>query len=277
MAILLDGKKLAEKITTELKTTITEHGKKLSLAVIRVGSDPVIAKFVEQKKRLAGNLGVDFRIYNYEASISTNELRKRISVIVHEADPDGVIIQLPLPAPVNTQYILNSIPPEKDVDVLSARSLGNFSTGKTEIFPPVVAAIKVLFEEYGIDYRTKHAVVVGAGMLVGKPVAAWLLNEKVPFSIVDEHTPDISVFTKQADIIVSGVGKPGLITGDIVKEGVVVIDAGTSESNGKLAGDADFESVSKKASYITSVPGGVGPLTVVMIYKNLLAFAEKRR
>ncbi len=211
-------------------------------------------------------------------------MRKRIAIIVHEADPDGIIIQLPLPPRISTQYILNSVPPEKDVDVLSARAVGDFSVGKSKVLPPVVGAIAALFHEYGIDYKTKHVVVVGAGALVGKPVAAWLANEKVSFTVVDENTPDISEFTKKADIIISGVGKSGLITDDMVKVGAVVIDAGTSEgspSTGSgrqvsLVGDVDFDSASKKASHITPVPGGIGPLTVAMIYKNLLTLATRK-
>lgn len=274
MAALLDGRKLAGKILGEVKSEIESAKKKLSLGVVVVGEDPVIRKFINEKKRAAGEIGVDFRIYDYPRDISTNELRKRIAVIVHDAKLDGIVIQLPLPAHISTQYILNSVPPEQDVDLLSARSQGNFFAGKTDVIPPVAGAVRALFEEYGIDYRNKYIVVVGAGMLVGKPIAAWLLNEKVSFSVVEEQTADISQFTKNADIIVSGVGKPDLITGDMVKEGVVVIDCGASESAGKLSGDVNFDSVSPKASFITPVPGGIGPVTVAMVYKNLSALAR---
>lgn len=287
--IIFDGRALAQKILAGLKAEIGER--KLSLAVVIVpGSpqatgipaeglgiekNPVIQKFVSQKKKTAQELGVDFRVYEYPADVSTNDLRKRLATIVHDADPDGIIIQLPLPEHINQQYILNSVPPEKDVDVLSARAVGDFSVGKSKILPPIVGAIKALFEEYGIEYRVKHVVVIGAGRLVGKPVAAWLANEKVSFSVVDENTADISEFTKKADIIISGVGKPGLITGDMVKDGVVMIDCGISESGGALKGDADFDSVGKKAAYLSPVPGGIGPLTVAMIFKNLLILAKK--
>ncbi len=289
--IILDGKALAAKILEGLKAEI--GAKKLSLTVVVVGENPVIQKFIAKKKKVAQELGVDFRIYDYPADISANDLRKRLATIVHQADPDGIIIQLPLPPHINTQYILNSVPPEKDVDVLSARAVGDFAVGKAKVLPPVVGAIHALFQEYGIDYRARHVVVVGAGTLVGKPVAAWLANEKVSFTVVDENTPDISVFTQKGDIIISGVGKPGLITGDMVKEGAVVVDAGTSVSHqppatsnqqgarswkpgAALAGDVDFSSVSQKAAYITPVPGGVGPLTVAMIYRNLLTLATPR-
>lgn len=274
MATVLDGKAIAAKILAGLKAEI--GSRKLSLAAVMVGADPVVAKFVVQKQKAAEGLGVDFRTYEYPAEISTNELRKRIAQIVHDADPDGVIVQLPLPQHVNARYILNSVPPEKDVDVLSARAVGDFAVGKARVSPPVVGAIQALFGEHGIEYRSKHVAVVGAGTLVGKPVAAWLANEKVSFTLVDEHTPDIAAFTGKADILITGVGKPALITGDMVKEGAAVIDAGTSEAGGKLAGDVDFDSVSGKAGYLTPVPGGVGPLTVAMIYKNLVMLAKER-
>ena len=214
--VILDGKSLAGKIIAGLKDEFSRLTKRPTLAVVVVGEDLVIRRFIEQKKKIAEELGVDFRTYEYPADISTNELRKRIATIVHDADPNGIIIQLPLTGHINTQYILNSIPPEKDVDVLSARAVGDFSVGKSKVLPPVVGAIAAFFEEYGIDYRKKHVVVVGAGRLVGKPVALWLANEKVSFTVVDENTSDITPFVKGADIIISGVGKPGLITGDMI-------------------------------------------------------------
>ncbi len=271
--VILDGKALAAKILAGLKSEIGDR--KLSLAAVVLGDNPVIQKFITQKEKVAEKLGVDFRVYDYEAAISTNELRTRIATIVHDADPDGIIIQLPLPEQLNTQYILNSVPPEKDVDMLSARAVGDFAVGKSKILPPVVGAIRAFFEEYGIDYRSGHVVVVGAGTLVGKPVATWLANEKVSFTVVDENTPDISEFTQKADILIVGIGKPGFITGDMMKEEAVVMDAGTSEAGGKLAGDVDYDSVSPKAAYLTPVPGGIGPLTVVMIFRNLLVLSCK--
>lgn len=272
--IILDGKALAAKIISGLKAEIGE--KKFSLAAILIGDDPVIGKFVAQKKKTADELGVDFRIYRHGQDISTNELRKRIAVIAHEADPDGIIIQLPLPPHISGQYVLNGVPPKKDVDVLSARAIGDFAVGRSKIFPPVVGAVKTVFDEYRIDHRSGRVVLVGAGELVGRPLSLWLLNEKATFSVVGSTTPDIGEFTKKADILISGVGKPGLVTGDMIKDGAVVIDCGTSESGGALKGDVDFDSVGPKTSFITPVPGGVGPITVAMIFKNLLLLAKKK-
>lgn len=275
--VMLDGKALAEKILAVLKDEYDRLPKKPALAAVVVGGDTVVRKFIERKKNIARELGVDFRVYDYPVEISTNELRKRIATVVHDTDPTGLIIQLPLPPHVNQQYILNAVPPGKDVDVLSARAVGDFAVGKSDILPPVVAAVKALLEEYRVDYRAKHVLVLGAGTLVGRPVVLWLANEKISFTLADEHTRDLSTRTKQADIIISGVGKPGIVNGGMVQEGAVVLDAGTSESAGKLVGDIDFDSVSKKAAYLTPVPGGVGPLTVAMVYRNLLTLASARR
>lgn len=272
--ILLDGKKLAQKMLDILKKEISESKKELRLAAVFVGDNQITKKFLEQKKGAAQDIGLGLRIYDFPETISTNELRGRLAEIVHEEKNTGVIVQLPLPEHINTQYILNAIVPEKDVDVLSARALGNFFVGKSEVLPPVVGAVRAFFDEYGIECRGKHAVVVGAGKLVGKPVAVWLMNEGAAVSVVNEFTKDTSEFTKRGDIIISGAGKPKLITGDMVKEGVVVIDAGTSEAEGKVVGDVDFDSVSPKASFITPVPGGVGPVTVAMLFKNLISLAK---
>lgn len=244
------------------------------LAVVVVGKDPVVAKFIEQKKKAAESVGIEVRIYPFEEKVTTNELRKRLAEIVHEKKNTGVIVQLPLPAHVNSQYILNAVTPGKDADMLSSRALGNFVTGKSAIFPPVVGAARALFEEYGIDYKNKYIAVVGAGNLVGKPMALWLLNEKTTFSVVRSSTKNPEEFLRRADVIISGIGKPKFITADMVKEGAVIIDAGTSESAGKIAGDVDFDSVSPKASFITPIPGGVGPVTVAVLLKNLVMLTK---
>ena len=275
--VLLDGNALAQKIEKEIREAFLHTKKKLRLAIVVVGEDPVVRAFIEQKRKVASRLGIDTRVYPFVAEITTNELRKRIAEIVHEKKNSGVIIQLPLPQQINTQYILNSIPPEKDVDMLSARSIGNFTVGKSPIMPPVVGAIHMFFDEYGIAYREKSIAIVGAGNLVGRPMALWLARERIPFSLIEKDTPAPEKILREADIIISGVGTPGLITGDKVKEGVVVIDAGTSESGGKVVGDVDFDSVSKRASFITPVPGGIGPVAVAMLFKNLVTLSLGNR
>lgn len=273
---LFDGKKLSKKILEEVKKEITDSKRKLRLAVVMAGENPVAEKFIERKKKTAKEIGVDVRTYSFDVSISTSELRGRLAEIVHEEKNTGVIVQLPLPGHINAQYILNAVPPEKDVDVLSAKALGNFFVGKPAVMPPVVGAIKAFFDEHQLEAEGKYAVVVGAGRLVGRPAAVWLMNEGATVSVVNEYTKDIAGFTSQADIVISGVGIPKLITADWIKEGAVVIDAGTSESEGKIVGDVDFDSVSQKAFYVTPVPGGIGPLTVAMLFKNLLILSKIR-
>ena len=270
----IDGKKMAEEIKTELKAETLKLGKKLRLAVVKVGGDKVMEKFLEQKKRFGSTVGVDVRIYELQENISTNQLRKKLAEIVHIKENTGVIIQLPLPTQINTQYILDAIIPEKDPDMLSSKSIGLFASGRSRILPPVVGAIKYIFDKNNIDVKGKAVTVIGAGRLVGKPATAWLINLGAVVTVLDENTSDASRFTLQADVIISGAGKPNLINADMVKEGVVAIDCGTSESEGKVVGDLDH-AISKKASLFAPVPGGVGPLTVAMLFKNLLELAQK--
>lgn len=275
--ILLDGKKLAERVLSELKDEIAALPKQPRLGVVVVGNDPVTASFVEQKKKAARAAGIDVRVYPFPETVTTNELRKQIAIIVHEKKNSGVIIQLPLPEHINKQYILNAIPPEKDADVLSARALGNFVVGKSKIMPPVIGAVKLLLDEYAISYHGKQIVIVGAGSLVGRPSALWLLQEGVLFSVLTDEAKQPEDLLTRADIVITGVGKPGLIKGDMLKEGAVVFDAGTSESQGRVVGDADYDSVSVKAAYLTPVPGGIGPLTVAVLFRNLLTLARDKK
>ncbi len=273
--VLLDGKKLSQKILDEIREEISRTQKKLRLAIIVVGDNPVINKFIEQKKKTAEGLGIDVRIYPFEESITTNELRQRIADIVHEEKNSGVIVQLPLPPHINKQYILNAVPPTKDVDMLSSRSVGLFATGKSPIFPPVVGAIKAFFDDYAISLEGKEVLIMGAGSLVGRPVALWLLGQARPFSIITDQSSNPEKFITNADVIISGIGRPKFLTGEKIKDGVIIIDAGTSESEGKLVGDTDFESVGSKASFMTPVPGGIGPVTVAILFKNLVTLSKK--
>lgn len=255
--MIIDGKKIAE----EIKASLSAKG--LKLAIVQVGDDEASNKFIEHKQKFAEEIGVETRIYNLPKNISTSQLRLKMAEISHIKENNGVILQLPLPKQINTQYVLNGIIPAKDVDVLCSRAFGDFVTGHSKILPPVVAAIKIIFEKYNIEVKGKNIVVVGAGRLVGKPAATWLINQEATVSVLNEFTPDISKFTREADIIVAGTGKPSLIKPDMVKDGVIIIDAGS------LIGDVD-PAVEKKSSLFTPVPGGIGPLTVAMVFKNLI-------
>lgn len=273
--MIIDCRKITEEIKEKLKKEIEASKKKLKLAIVQAG--PVRGGicenpsdiFVKQKVKFAEEIGVKTRIYNFPAGISTNKLRQKMAEISHIKENHGVILQLPLPEQINTQYVLNGIVVKKDVDVLSSRAFGDFATDRSKIFPPVVGATKIVLDRAGIDLRGKHAVVIGRGILVGKPAAVWLINQGATVSVLNSATPDISKFTKEADIILTGIGKPHFITADMVKDGVVIIDAGTSARGGKLAGDVEPR-VTEKTAFFTPVPGGIGPLTVATVFKNLL-------
>lgn len=272
--ILLDGKTLSAKILEELKSDIASLPRPPRLAVVIVGEDPATESYIRQKTRTAEKIGVGVTLHRFSLEISTNMLREKVGAIVRDKKNNGVIVQLPLPIHVNSQTVLNAVIPEKDVDVLSSRAVGNFESGKSRILPPVVGAVDAFFREYGISVKGKHALVVGAGRLVGRPVGSWLLREGATVSVAQSQTENLEELAHMADIIVSGVGKPNLIRSDMVKEGVIIVDAGTSEAGDKLVGDVDFETVAPKASFITPVPGGVGPVTVAMLLKNLVVLTR---
>jgi len=266
----LDGKKLSEKILKNLQREIERSKLKLKLAVIQVGENPVSQIFINQKRKACQRINIDFKLFKFPAKIKLPELKKEIGRIVKNPLNSGIIIQLPLPKKFRPEELLNLIPEEKDIDCLSEKCLGKFCQGTSKISPPTVDGILRLLKNYKIELKGKNVVMVGAGRLVGFPLAIQLLKEKATLSVLNEFTKDAPSFTKKADILVSGVGKPNLIKGNLVKQGVIIIDAGCSMKFGKLVGDIDFKSVSQKASYITPVPGGVGPLTVACLLENLV-------
>ena len=245
MAIILDGKKLSEKILEDLKEKIKNNGKKLKLDAVLVGEDKNSKIFLRQKEKACNFVGVDFQLHRFPENISEEILEEKIKEIVSQNN-NGIIIQLPLPEDIDTEKILGLIPAEKDVDALSGKEI------KPAILSPVLAGILALLKEYKIDFNGKKIAVIGRGRLVGQPVVDWFKKRDIDFS------DDV----KKADIIISGVGKPGfVINGDMIKNGAVVVDA---------AGDVDQKSVAPKAGYFTPTPGGVGPMTVAMVIKNLL-------
>ena len=271
--MIVDGKKLAEELKFEIKMDVLRLGKKLRLAVIQIGDNPVSEKFLEQKKKFGEAVGIDVRVYQLPEDISTNALRKKLAEVVHVKQNASVIVQLPLPTQINTQYILDSVIPAKDPDVLSSRSIGLFVTGRLPILPPIVDATKYIFEKHNIDPIGKRVIVVGAGRLVGKPISMWLMRQGATLTVVDEHTNDIAPYIKDADIIISGVGKPNFITTEMITNGAVVVDCGTSEAAGKLVGDVD-PAIAQKASIFTPIPGGIGPLTIAMLFRNIVTLCK---
>lgn len=272
---ILDGRKLAEKILEKLKREISNRRFKLRLAVILVGNGQISRIFIHGIEKDSQIAGIDFKLYKFSVKITSQKLKKEIGKIVKNKQNSGVVIQLPLPRKFLSEEFLNLIPERKDVNVLSEKSLGKFYQGTLKILPPTVEGILELLKNYSIKLKGKDIVIVGVGRLVGFPLATQLLKEKATVSVLNEFTKDTPSFIKKADILISGTGRPNLIKGDMIKKGAVIIDAGTSIKNGKLVGDIDFRSVSKKASFLTPVPGGVGPLTVASLLKNLVKLAEK--
>jgi len=296
MAILLDGKEVSQKVLDELKPEIAEintrlYPRRLRLDIIMVGDHAPSLTFVKRKKEMGENLGVRIKVHHFaigvpmtqvtEKDISNNKLCVEMNKLCKNRRVHGILVQLPLPAHLNEQSILNIVPESKDVDVLGKDACGKFYTETETILPSTLAGILRLLEECEIaNFSGKNVVVVGAGKLVGKPAINYFMRKGVSASAfnIRSRTQDKEKFLKEADIIISGAGVPRLVTGDMVKDGVIVIDAGTAKDpqTGKLVGDVDFATVAPKASYITPVPGGVGPMTVAMIFYNLVQLAKQR-
>jgi len=288
MAIILDGKKVSQKILKELNHEISEINKRLApnylrLVIVMVGSHTASEVFIKRKKEAGSAIGVKVDIRRFPENIATNKLRAAVAAIGRDKTVHGIVVQLPLPTHINEQKILDAVPSEKDVDVLGYKAAGKFYTNNREfeVLPSTLAGILRLLHEYSLDdFTGKNVVVAGAGKLVGKPAVNYFMRKQASASAfnIRSRTTDKAGALKMADIIISGAGSAGLITGEMVKDGVIVVDAGASKDpkTGKLVGDVDFKSVEPKASYITPVPGGVGPMTVAMIFYNLVQLAKQR-
>ena len=263
--MLVDGKEIADEIKSQLAGRSRALGRRLVLAVVEVGSDPVTEKFVERKKKFGEAVGVEVVSHQFPQGVTEEVLAAEVRTIGADPSTSGIIVQLPLPLEINTDMVIACIPPEKDVDALGSAP---------RVLAPVAGAVAEIFSRSGIHLRGKRAVVIGHGRLVGKPVADWLTREGAVVDIVSFETREQMRFlSKRADIVVSGAGVPRLVTPELLKEGVVLVDAGTSESEGKLVGDIDPRCMEKAALY-TPVPGGVGPITVAVLFRNLLELAS---
>ena len=275
---ILDGKKLSEKIKENLKNEVEElknKGITPGLAVILVGNDPASHTYVKMKKNACQNVGIYSVVHEFPESISEKELLSTIKMINENPNIHGLLIQLPLPKHIDTTKILEAVDPSKDVDGFHPYNMGRLVEGLDTFAPCTPLGVMEIFKEYNIDLKGKDVCVVGASNIVGKPMWALLLNAWASVDICHIETKDLCAHTKRADIVIVGVGKPNLITADMVKEGVIVIDIGINRlDDGRLVGDVDFENVSKKASYITPVPGGVGPMTIAMLLKNTVKAAR---
>ncbi|MEK7217791.1 MAG: bifunctional 5,10-methylenetetrahydrofolate dehydrogenase/5,10-methenyltetrahydrofolate cyclohydrolase [Patescibacteria group bacterium] len=268
--MIIDGKKIAGQILAELKKEIIEKNLKLNLAIILASDNAGLKKFVNLKAKAAQEIGIGCSVHEFPENISIKELVKRVKEIVADKANDGVIIELPLPKHVDAQTVLNEISLKKDVDVLSQEAQNIFFGGQFNVLPPAVQAVKTVLELCQINPQNKKVAIFGQGLLVGQPVAFWLEKIGAEVSRIDEFTVHPENYSRQADIVISGVGKPEFITGDMIKDGATIIDFGYENKGGTIKGDFDFNSVSPKAGLITPVPGGIGPVVVVSVLKNLI-------
>ena len=275
---ILDGKKLSNKIKSEIKKEVEilkKEGIIPGLAVILVGNDPASHTYVKMKKNSCAEVGIKSKVYEFSESVSENEILDTIDMINKNPEFHGLLIQLPLPTHIDTTKILERVSPLKDVDGFHPYNMGRLVEGLDTFAPCTPLGVMELFKEYDIDVYGKDVCVVGASNIVGKPMWALLVNKMATVDICHIATKDLSFHTKRADILIVGVGKPNLITADMIKDDAIVVDIGINKlPNGRLVGDVDFENVSKKASFITPVPGGVGPMTIAMLLKNTLKAAK---
>lgn len=276
MAIILDGKMLRDKIFESLKAKLDKMQQKPTLAVILVGENPASQIYVRNKKKTAEKLGINSLSIEYPSDISEEELLNKIKELNSDEKVTAILVQLPLPAHINKNRIIDAILPQKDVDGLTPYNLGKLFSGEEPyVYPCTPKGILLLLDEYNIKLEGKNVVVVGRSNLVGKPVAQMLLKRNATVTMCHSHTKNLSEITKTADIIVSAVGKK-VIGEKMLKSDCVVIDVGIfRDENGKISGDVDFENVSKTAAYISPVPGGVGPMTIASLMLNTVELARK--
>lgn len=275
---LIDGKVIAKKIEEETAArvkTLNEKGVTPKLAVILVGEDKPSQTYVRRKGEAAKRVGIDFELHTLPADISMDGLVEKIEDIQHGENLSGLIIQLPLPEQFYTTEVLNTIHPEIDVDVLTDVNLGKLVMKTNHMVPPTPGAVVTILKNLQVDVVGKEVVIVGAGALVGKPLAVMLLNERATVTVCNSRTRDLKAKCLNADIIVTGVGKKDLVRGDMVKDGAIVIDTGVSFENGKMYGDVNVEELRTKNVFITPTPGGVGPITVARLLHNTILCAER--
>jgi len=278
---LIDGKSLALKVQNSVSSQVESLKQEKNivpgLAVILVGDDPASHAYVKMKAKACEKVGFYSITHNMPDSISQDEIIATIEMMNKNPRIDGILVQLPLPKHVDTDKILEVIDPKKDVDGFHAYNVGRLVTKLDAFVACTPLGVMKMFEEYNIELQGQDICVVGASNIVGKPMAALLLNANATVTVTHIHTKDLKAHTSKADIIVVGVGVAGLIKEDMVKEGAIVIDIGMNRlEDGTLTGDVDFEKVSPKCSYITPVPGGVGPMTIAMLLSNTLKAAKAR-
>lgn len=273
--MIINGRKIKDDILAEVKKGVEGLPFVPVFCDILVDGDPVSAQYVRMKERTALSVGIKFRGATFPVSITTEELIEEIENLNRVPHMCGIIVQLPLPSHIDTQSVVNAIDPNLDVDCLSVDASQMFYDGVSPIgFPAALACVRVL-DSVDINLSDKNIVVLGQGRLVGKPVTHLLEKRGLVVTAIDSKTEKTEELLKNADVIISGIGRGKFITGDMIKSGAIIIDAGTSEDNGSVVGDVDLDSVLDIASYVSPTPGGVGPVTVAILLANVLTVAKK--
>ena len=279
--VLLDGKILSAKIKEEVKVEVTQIVKEKNitpgLAVILVGNDAASATYVASKAKACKDAGIYSVVHEMPESITQEELLDTINMMNNNPKLDGILVQLPLPKHIDTTTVLEAINPLKDVDGFHPYNVGRMVSNLDSFLPATPFGVMRMFEEHNIELSGKDVVVIGSSDIVGKPMASLLINKKATVTVCNSRTKDLKAHTSKADIVIIAVGVPFLLKEDMVKDGAVVIDVGINRlDTGKLVGDADFEGLKNKCSYLTPVPGGVGPMTIAMLLKNTIKAAKLR-
>ncbi len=274
--MIIDGKKISAEILTKIREEVFNLPVQPVLCDILVGNDPASELYVKIKAKTAETVGMGFITLRLPSGVNTKEIVLEINNAHNIKNLCGLIVQLPLPGAVDKQFVLNSIKSQLDVDCVGLRNSDAFYKGKSFLNPPTASAILKILENLPIELKNKKYLVVGRGELVGRPVNFLLTKKGYRVETADKSTKDLKAKLKNADVIISATGQAGLIFGNDLKSGCVVIDAGTSEQNGSIAGDVDFKSAKNTAGYITPVPGGVGPVTVACLLSNVLWVAKNK-
>ncbi len=283
MTKIIDGRKIAKEISETLKTNVEDFINKYKitpkLAVVIAGGDPASLFYVKMISKSCERTSIDFEKHSLPSEATEEELLKLIDNLNKNKKVSGIIVQVPLPEHINQERIQEAVNPSKDVDCFNPINMGRLALGKPEFLPCTPYAVYELMKRENIVVEGKHTVIVGRSNIVGRPMALILLQKKqhsnATLTVCHSRTNDLSYFTHQADILIAAVGKPEIIKRDMIKEGAVIIDVGTNEVEGKLVGDVAYEEVLDKASVITPVPGGIGPITNVMLMQNTLKAAEE--
>ncbi len=275
-AVVLEGKRVAAELIDRLKAEVAELPYVPRLTFIRVGDDPASASYVRAKERLAQRAGVSSQVFSLPEGTSQAELVELVRSLNDDDEVDGILVQLPLPPAIDSQAVLDSIDPAKDVDGLHPQNVGLLWSGRRSLVPATPLGVLALLDHYHVPIAGRQAVVVGRSELVGKPLAALLLQRDATVTVAHSRTPDLAAVTRQADVLVVAAGSPRLIAPEMVKPGAAVLDVGLTRVEGRIVGDVQPE-VGRVAGWLTPMPGGTGPMTVAMVIVNTLTAARSRR